>query len=134
MKTRFLVITMVICLILSMNACSHGGDNRPQSNEDVVGTWELEAVKLNGITHVESKHLDMYDYAFTFTEDGKATATVMGVSYSATYEIKDGWIVFGDTGLGAVKLKIADGKLEMVLNTIGGGLVFAKQATNSDGK
>ena len=131
MKTRFLVITMVICLILSMNACSYSGDNRPQSNEEVVGTWELEAVKLNGITHVESKYLDMYDYSFTFTEDGKATATVMGVSYSTTYEMKDGWIVFGDTALGAVKLKVADGKLEMTLSAIGGGLVFTRQTAGS---
>ena len=132
MKTRFIVITMVICLILSMSACSYSDDDCPQFNENIVGTWELEAVKLNGITHVESKFLDMYDYAFTFSTDGKATATVMGISYSTTYEIKDGWIVFGETALGAVKLKVADGKLEMTLSAIGGGLVFAKQTTDSN--
>ena len=93
---------------------------------DIIGEWELESVKLNGVTYVDADHLDRFDYAFSFTEDGKATVRALGVTYTTDYEVREGWIVFADAALTAMRLKISGDRLEMDVNLTGGGLVFVR--------
>lgn len=123
MKKRITAILCVLCMVLGITGCSA----QKQEEANVAGTWELVAVKLDGNTYVESEYLDKYDYSFILTEDGNATATVLGVTYNTTYQVTNGWISFTDLGLAAVKLEVVDDTLEMQLSVVGGGLVFERQ-------
>jgi len=125
MKKKVLAMLCVLCMVFGITGCSTEVKDEP----DVVGTWEVSAVKLDGNTYVESEYLEKYNkhYSFTLSEDGTATATVLGVSYNTTYQITNGWITFTDLGLAAVKLEVIDDTLEMQLSAVGGGLVFERQ-------
>lgn len=124
MKKRICAVLLAAALLLGLAGC---GEEEITLETDVTGTWVLESVKISGKTYVDMEYLGEYDYSFTFTEDGEAVAEVLGVNYHTTYEIKDGWIVFADVGLAAVKLKVNEDTLEMTVNPVGTGLVFRKE-------
>ena len=124
MKKRICAVLLAAALLLGLAGC---GEEEITLETDVTGTWVLESVKISGKTYVDIEYLGEYDYSFTFTEDGEAVAEVLGVNYHTTYEIKDGWIVFADVGLAAVKLKVNEDTLEMTVNPVGTGLVFRKE-------
>ncbi|MBQ7360516.1 MAG: hypothetical protein IJW63_10515 [Lachnospiraceae bacterium] len=126
MKKRILTLVIAICMALGMVACGTPAPKVEEQTLDIIGEWELKGVKLNGITQVESDYLDLYDYSFEFTEDGKATVRAMGVEYTTTYEIKDDFIFFAEAKLSTVELKMEEDCLIMEMTSIGGGLVFEK--------
>jgi len=125
MKKYLKFVIAILAALMGLTGCQ---TQRAQS-ADVVGTWELTSVKLNNITYVESDVLDEYDYTFTLTEDGEATATVMGNTYTTTYTVKDGWITFAHADLASLRLKIEGDTLTMELTRtgIGAGLVFSRK-------
>lgn len=123
MRKTISIILVVLCMMLGMVACG----TKEVVNQDIVGTWVLESVKVNGVTHVDAEYLGDYDYSFTFAEDGTATANVLGVDYSTTYSVEDGWIVFAEADLAAIKLEVAGDSLEMKLSPVGAGLVFTRK-------
>lgn len=127
MGKKVFAILLILGLLLGITACGNE-DSSVHFHPEIAGTWALQAVKISGETYMESEYLDRYDYSFTFTQDGHATATVLGVSYTTTYEIRDNWIIFGDKALAAVKLKVSGDTLELDVTAIGGGLVFTKAA------
>lgn len=126
MKKTILIVLLVLCMLFGLVAC---GTEEPaaQAAPDVIGTWVLESVNLNGVTHVDAEYLGDYDYSFTFEEDGTATADVLGVRYFTTYSVKDGWITFADANLASVKLEITEDSLKMEVSPIGAGLVFTRK-------
>ena len=98
-----------------------------EASSSVVGTWELESVKLNGMTYVDADYLGKYDYAFTLKDDGTAQARVLGVTYSTTYTVTNDWITFADAALASVKLEVSGDTLLMKLSLTGAGLVFVRK-------
>lgn len=123
MKKTISIILLVFCMLFGLVACGTEEAAAP----DIIGTWVLESVNLNGITHVDAEYLGDYDYSFTFAEDGTATANVLGVDYFTTYSVKDGWIVFAEAKLAAIKLKVTGDSLEMKLSPVGAELVFIRK-------
>ena len=123
MKKIVLTVLCVMSMLIGLTGCAV----QEKEEVNVAGTWELTAVKLDNRTYVEPEYLGDYDYSFTLTEEGNATATVLGITYTTTYEVKNGWITFADADLASIKLEIADDTLEMQLSVIGGGLVFERQ-------
>ncbi len=126
MKRKIMIITVMLCLLFGMVACGAPTQKTDEQSFDITGSWELKGIRLNGVTQVESEYLDLYDYSFTFTEDGKATVSALGVNYTTTYEIKDDFIFFAETKLSTVELKMEESTLVMEMTAIGGGLVFEK--------
>ena len=123
MKKTISTVLLVLCMLFGLAAC---GTEEPAA-PNVIGTWVLESVNLNGVTHVDAEYLGDYDYSFTFEEDGTATADVLGVRYSTTYSVKDGWITFADADLASVKLEITEDSLKMEVSPVGAGLVFTRK-------
>ena len=126
MKKLIVGIVSVI-LILSAAACQYGNET---NNENLLGTWELESVSVRGVAvdlTVDSSAMIPYDYSFTFSSDGRATADVLGVKYSTTYQVTDGIITFSDVALGAVRLIIDDDTLKMKNDITGVTITFSKQ-------
>ena len=125
MKRTISLISVLLTLTVLLAGC---GADKTQAT-DVIGTWELTSVKLNGMTYVDADILGDYDYTFTFAEDGSATATVMGVSYTTTYTVKDGWVTFAHADLASIRLEIEGDTLTMELTKtgIGSGLVFTRK-------
>ena len=125
MKKTITLISVLLMLTILLAGC---GADKTQTT-DVIGTWELTSVKLNGMTYVDADILGDYDYTFTFTDDGSATATVMGVSYTTTYTVKDGWVTFAHADLASIRLEMEGDNLTMELTKtgIGGGLVFTRK-------
>ena len=117
------------CFLFAFLVLLSGCQKEPVETVDVVGTWELTSVKLNNITYVEADILADYDYTFTFSENGEATATVLGRSYTTTYTVKNGWITFAHADLASVRLEIEGDTLTMELTKtgIGSGLVFSRK-------
>ena len=126
MKKIISIVLLVSCMLFGLAACGREEPAVP-TVPDVIGTWLLESVNLNGVTHVDAEYLGDYDYSFTFEEDGTATADVLGVRYSTTYSVKDGWITFADANLASVKLEITEDSLKMEVSPIGAGLVFTRK-------
>lgn len=126
MKKTILIVLLVLCMLFGLVACGREEPAAPAA-PDVIGTWVLESVNLNGVTHVDAEYLGDYDYSFTFEEDGTATADVLGARYSTTYSVKDGWITFADADLASVKLEITEDSLKMEVSPIGAGLVFTRK-------
>lgn len=122
------IILLTLALVMLTTLLAGCGAEKAQTT-DVVGTWELESVKLNDITYVDADVLGDYDYEFTFAEDGTATATVLGIDYTTTYTVKDGWITFAHADLASVRLEIEGDTLtlELTKTGIGGGLVFTRK-------
>lgn len=123
-KTAAIILAIVMVTVLFS-----GCDAEKVQTANVVGTWELESVKLNGMTYVDTDVLGEYDYEFTFEEDGTATVTVLGISYTTSYTVKDGWVTFAHADLASVRLEIEDDTLtlELTKTGIGGGLVFTRK-------
>ena len=125
MKKIVLTMVCLMCILVGLTGCS--SQAKQEENADVVGTWKLSAVKLDGATYVEPEYLEKYDYSFTLAEDGSATVNALGVTYTTSYDVVDGWISFTDANLAYIKLEVVDDTLEMQLSAIGGGLVFSRQ-------
>lgn len=114
-------------MILSLAACAYGNQT---NDENLLGTWELESVSINGIAAdltVDSSAMIPYDYTFTFLDNGKAVADVLGVRYSTTYQVTDEIITFSDASLGALRLVIKDDTLLMKNDITRATLSFTKQ-------
>ena len=124
---KTILVTIAMLMILSLTACAYGNQT---NDENLLGTWELESVSINGIAAdltVDSSAMIPYDYTFTFLDNGKAVADVLGVRYSTTYQVTDEIITFSDASLGALRLVIKDDTLLMKNDITRATLTFTKQ-------
>ena len=124
---KTIVITILLLMILGLAACVPGDQT---NDEKLLGTWKLESVSVDGIAvdmTIDSSAMIPYDYTFTFLENRKAVADVLGVRYSTTYYVSDEIITFGDTALGALRLVIQGDTLLMKNDITRATLTFTKQ-------
>lgn len=128
MMKKAILVTLTMLLIVSLSACSYGNET---DNENLLGTWELDSVSVDGIAvdlTVDSSAMIPYDYTFTFLDGGKAVADALGVSYTTSYEVTDGIITFSDVALSPLRLVINGDTLEMKNDITRATLTFTKQS------
>lgn len=124
---KTILVTIASLMILSLAACVSGNQT---NDENLLGTWKFESVSIDGIVvdlTVDSSAMIPYDYTFTFLDNGKAVADVLGVRYSTTYQVTDEIITFSDAALGAIRLIVNDDNLLMKNDITRTTLTFTKQ-------
>ena len=111
---KLILVTLTVLMTLSLSACVMDSQTY---DENLLGTWTLDSVTIDGIAvdlTVDSSAMIPYDYTFTFLENGNAVADVLGISYTTTYQVTDGIIIFGNAALSALRL-IVDGDTLLLL-------------------
>ena len=114
---KLILVTLTVLMTLSLSACVMDSQTY---DENLLGTWTLDSVTIDGIAvdlTVDSSAMIPYDYTFTFLENGNAVADVLGISYTTTYQVTDGIIIFGNAALSALRL-IVDGDTLLLKNDV----------------
>lgn len=128
---KAILVTMTIFMILSLSACVYGNET---DNENLLGTWKLDSVSVDGIAvdlSMDPSAMIPYDYTFTFLDDGKAVVDGLGVSYTTTYEITEGIITFSEVALNPLRLEIQGDLLLMKNDITRTTLTFSKETEQS---
>lgn len=108
-------ISLILAIIMCLSLCACGGGNdTPETEEQVVGTWEWKTLgeqgPINGVTHME-----LYEGG-----TGKGTNSSMSESsyYPITWEIKGDVINITASDTPTIGVKLEDGKLVAVDGTV----------------
>lgn len=118
---RFLIISLVLVMVLSLFACGAG----TKEKVTIPGTWNLSKAKADGVT-VSAKQLG-FEMSFIFNEDGSAAMVYNGDTTDGLTWRQDGDVVkLGAFGIDLYDFQFDGSTLTLHEDSENVDLIFSK--------